>query len=132
MDKQRLMACYDDALDEQRREMRAKIDKELQSELPFKEDDDFTGKIEDDMTREEVLEKIEEGINYMEDIQNVSMELIDEQDSDLAQDCGGIIITDVNNMLANLEAVLLRHNESRLANRIKKIRETKSMADGTL
>jgi len=132
MDKQRLMNCYDEVLQKQRDEMRSSIDKEIQSKFAFKEDDQFTGQITDDMTREEVLEKIEEGINYMEDIQNVSMELIDEQDSDLAQDCGGYIITDINNMLANLQAVLLRHNEDRLANRIKKIRETKSMVNGTL
>lgn len=134
MDKQRLITYYEFITKSNMRQA-------MQSELPFKEDDDIyveprdedtVYETFDDMTKEEIFEKIESGINCLEDTQQAFAELVDAQDSELAQECAKEGMIGVSNTLANLEGVLSKYKETDLINRIKRIRENKRQKDGVL
>lgn len=137
MDKYVLLNSYEEAIDKSNRQ------KSLQSTLDFDKRSlvetfslDGTGEDEEEaerMLEEEQIDDLVEGsIVDLENLQIGSMELMDAQNSDYAQECAGIIITGVNGMLSNMESALYRHGKADFVARVKKIRDTKSMADGVL
>lgn len=127
MDKQLLMHMYEEAIARERRR------EEMRAAFNAKEEVDLLNQIdEENMTREEVLENIETSINEMEEAQETAFALLDAQDDDLAQEIAGALISGAMGTLANYESILSRHGETELVNRVKKVREIKAMADGTL
>lgn len=97
----------------------------MQSTIPFKE-------TEEEMSKEEINELLELSINDVEQLQVTSLELMDAQESDLAQKCANVLITNVLNTLKSLEEIFDEYKEIDFSKRVKKIRETKSMKDGVL
>lgn len=127
MDKQLLISCYDDILERERR--REHVRKSFNS----LEDLDIINKqMEDEMTKEEILDRVESAINIIEDASNSALELWDLQDDDMSQECAKVLFIAVPAILVQFEAILSKYGETDLVKRIKKIREDKTMTDGVL
>ncbi len=127
MDKQLFIDCYDKVIErETKREHMRKV-------FNVKEEMDMLNeKLNEEMTREEIVDNVETSINIMEDMQATAIDLIGAEDSELAQECANVLITSVLPMLIKYEKILDKYKELDLMNKVKKIREHKTMTDGVL
>lgn len=97
--------------------------------------EEVTVEVDEDEAAEKEFErdeKIEECLVDLENIQSTTFDLINDQESDLAQEVGGILISGVNGMLANLASPLNKYKKKDLEKRVNMIRETKNIENGTL